>query len=162
MARSGGAGHRMDARLRGKTPGGVPAREWVERAIGATPYFGWTRRNSQGEEIPCAVHVVRLPSPARNLIRGSILDISERKRGEEALRESEARYRSLVNNATYGIYWVTLEGDLLDANPALVQMLGYESIEEFLDLDNTLRLYRDPAAREAVAKRYRNHDRGDA
>jgi two-component system cell cycle sensor histidine kinase/response regulator CckA len=143
-------------------PSALAAREWEDRATGATPYFGWTHRNSQGEEIPCEVHVVRLPSPARNLIRGSILDITERKRGEEALRESEARYRSLVDNATYGIYWVTLDGDLLDANPALVQMLGYESIEALLDIDNTLRLYCDPAARDAVANRYRNHDRGDA
>jgi two-component system, cell cycle sensor histidine kinase and response regulator CckA len=143
-------------------PSALAAREWVDRATGATPYFVWTHRNSQGEEIPCEVRVVRLPSPARNLIWGSILDITERKRGEEALRESEARYRGLVNNATYGIYWVTLDGDLLDANPALVQMLGYESIEELLDIDNTLLLYRDSAVREAVANRYRNHDRGDA
>jgi two-component system cell cycle sensor histidine kinase/response regulator CckA len=138
----------------------LAAREWADRATGATPYFGWTHRNSQGEEIPCEVHVVRLPSPAQKLIRGSILNITERKHAEEALRESEARYRSLVNNATYGIYWVTLDGDLLDANPALVQMLGYESIEELLDLNNTLCLYCDPAARDAVANRYRNHDRG--
>jgi two-component system, cell cycle sensor histidine kinase and response regulator CckA len=143
-------------------PSALAAREWVDRATGATPYFVWTHRNSQGEEIPCEVRVVRLPSPARNLIRGSILDITEHKRGEEALRESEARYRGLVNNATYGIYWVTLDRDLLDANPALVQMLGYESIEELLDIDNTLLLYRDSAVREAVANRYRNHDRGDA
>jgi len=140
----------------------LAAREWADRATGATPYFGWTHRNSQGEEIPCEVHVVRLPSPGRKLIRGSILDITERKRAEEALRESEERYRSLVNNATYGIYWMTLDGDLLDANPAMVQMLGYESIAELLDIDNRLLLYRDPAVREAVATRYRNHDRGDA
>ncbi len=139
----------------------LAAREWADRATGATPYFGWTHRNSQGEEIPCEVHVVRLPSPAHRLIRGSILNITERKHAEEALRESEARYRNLVNNATYGIYWVTLDGDLLDTNPALVQMLGYESIEELLDLDNTLCLYCDPAARAAVANRYRDHDRGD-
>jgi PAS domain S-box-containing protein len=66
-----------------------------------------------------------------------------------------------VNNATYGIYWVTLEGDLLDTNPALVQMLGYESIEELLAIDNTLCLYCDPAARERVATRYSEHERGD-
>jgi PAS domain S-box-containing protein len=140
----------------------LAAREWADRATGATPYFVWMHRNSQGEEIPCEVHVVRLPSPGHKLIRGSILDITERRRAEEALRESEARYRSLVNNATYGIYWVTLDGDLLDANPALVQMLGYESIEELMDIDNTLLLYRDPTVRDAVANRYRNHDRGDA
>ncbi|HXN25949.1 MAG TPA: response regulator [Candidatus Acidoferrales bacterium] len=139
----------------------LAAGEWARRASSAQPCFGWTHRNSQGEEIPCEVRVVRLPSPARRLIRGSILDITERKRAEEALRESEARYRGLVNNATYGIYWVTLEGDLLDTNPALVQMLGYESIEELLAIDNTLCLYCDPAARERVATRYSEHERGD-
>ncbi len=88
------------------------AREWADRASrGDSHYFGWTHRNSQGDEIPCEVHVVRLPSPARKLIRGSILNVTERKPAEEALRESEARYRGLVNNATYGIYWVTLDGD---------------------------------------------------
>ena len=140
----------------------LAAAEWAERASSAQPYFGWTHRNSQGDEIPCEVHVVRLPAPAHRLIRGSILDITERKRAEEALRESEVRYRGLVNNATYGIYWVTLEGDLLDANPALVQMLGYESIEELLAIDNTLCLFCDPAARDGVAGRYREHERGDA
>jgi PAS domain S-box-containing protein len=139
----------------------LAAREWMDRASSAQPYFGWTHRNSQGEEIPCEVHVVRLPSPGHNLIRGSILNITERKHAEEALRESEVRYRGLVNNATYGIYWVTLEGDLLDANPALVQMLGYDSIEALLAIDNTLCLYCDPAARDAVANRYREHERGD-
>jgi two-component system cell cycle sensor histidine kinase/response regulator CckA len=139
----------------------LAVREWTDRASSATPYFAWTHRNSQGQEIPCEVHVVRLPSPTHKLIRGSILDITERKRAEEALRESEVRYRGLVNNATYGIYWVTLDGALLDANPALVQMLGYESIEALLAIDSTSCLYCDPEARNVVANRYREHERGD-
>jgi two-component system cell cycle sensor histidine kinase/response regulator CckA len=40
-------------------------------------------------------------------------------------------------------------------------MLGYESIAELLAIDNTLCLYCDPAAREGVARRYREHERGD-
>ena len=116
----------------------VAAREWVGPSDRARqPYFEWMHRNSQGEEIPCEVHVVRLPSPAQQTDSRQHSGHHGAKHAEEALRESEARYRGLVNNATYGIYWVTLEGDLLDANPAMVQMLGYESIEEFLDIDNT-------------------------
>jgi two-component system cell cycle sensor histidine kinase/response regulator CckA len=139
------------------------AREWMDRATpGATAHFEWIHRNSEGHEIPCEVHVVRLPSPARRLVRGSILNVTERKLAEEALRESEARYRGLVNNATYGIYWVALDGTLLDANPALIQMLGYESIEVFLSLGDTVNLYCDRSKRDEIAKWYLENDRGDA
>jgi len=139
------------------------AREWLDRtAPGATPHFEWTHRNSRGEEIPCEVHVVRLPSPTRRLVRGSVLNVTERKLAEEAVRESEARYRGLVNNATYGIYWVTVEGTLLDANPALIQMLGYESMDAFLSLGNTVKLYCDGSKRDEIAHWYRENDRGEA
>ena len=59
----------------------------------------------------------------------------EHKRNEEALRRSEARYRSLVQSAAYGIYCSNPEGRFLDVNSALVTMLGYKSSEEVLALD---------------------------
>ena len=59
----------------------------------------------------------------------------EHKRSEEALRRSEARYRSLVQSAVYGIYRSSLEGRFLDVNPAVVAMLGYASAEDVLALD---------------------------
>jgi len=67
----------------------------------------------------------------------------EHKRNEEALRRSEARYRSLVHSAAYGIYCSTLEGKFLDANPALVGMLGYDGIDDVLQLDPTRDLFVD-------------------
>src|SRR5450755_1763828 len=59
----------------------------------------------------------------------------EIKRNEQALRRSEARYRSLVQSSVYGIYRSSLEGRFLDVNPALIAMLGYASAEEVLLLD---------------------------
>jgi two-component system, cell cycle sensor histidine kinase and response regulator CckA len=59
----------------------------------------------------------------------------EIKRNEQALRRSEARYRSLVQSSVYGIYRSSMEGRFLDVNPALVTMLGYGSAEEVLLLD---------------------------
>jgi two-component system cell cycle sensor histidine kinase/response regulator CckA len=124
---------------------------WAERAsANETSSFEWMHRNSMGTDVPCEVHLVELTSPTRQLIRGSILDITERKRSEEEVRDSEARYRELVNNAVYGIYWVSPDGTLLDANPALVRMLGYNSIEALLAIHNTGVLFCDPALREHI------------
>lgn len=122
--------------------------EWVEKALaGPIRAFEWVIRNSKGEDIPCEVHLVRLPSPSRRLIRGSIVDISERKRADTALRESEARFRSLVENATYGIYWVARDGELLFVNPALVQILGYDSVPDLLAIRDSKSLYCNEADR---------------
>ncbi len=53
-----------------------------------------------------------------------------RKRAEQELRESEERFRSLYENATVGIYRTSPEGQILLANPTLVSMLGYDTLEE--------------------------------
>jgi two-component system, cell cycle sensor histidine kinase and response regulator CckA len=130
------------------------AREWIDRTMDdAKPSFEWVHRNTADQEIACEVHLVRLPSEKHTTIRASILDITERKRSEAAVREIEARYRGLVNNASYGIYWVTFDDMLLDANPAMVQMLGYENVEDFLRLTKSAGLFCDPAAFVELAEK---------
>jgi PAS domain S-box-containing protein len=68
----------------------------------------------------------------------------EHKRSEEALRQSEARYRSLVESAVYGIGRMSRSGQLLDLNPALITMLGYGSAEEVMALDPRKDVFIDP------------------
>jgi len=60
----------------------------------------------------------------------TVQDITDRKEAQDALRESEAKYRSLFENAALGIYQTTPDGRILAANKALVQMLGYDSVEQ--------------------------------
>jgi PAS domain S-box-containing protein len=57
-------------------------------------------------------------------------DITERKSGEHALRNSEERFRSLYENITIGIYRTSHNGEILMANPAMVRMLGFDSFEQ--------------------------------
>ena len=131
------------------------ARHNVDLAIaGKTFGFEWMHCDARGAEIPCEIHLVKLPSEDRCLIRGSVVDISERKRAEAALRHSEARYHGLVNNSTYGIYWVTVEGKLLDANPALARMLGYDSVADLLTVGLSRDLYVNPADRDKIHAEY--------
>jgi len=82
-----------------------------------------------------------------------------RKKQEEALRASEARHRSLVESAVYGMYRSTLDGRFLDVNPALVQMLGYSSAEELLAVDMAREVYADPDQRAAVIQAYNESGR---
>ena len=66
----------------------------------------------------------------------------EQRRAEDALRQSEAQYRSLVERAVFGIYRATVDGRFLTVNEALVAMLGYESADELLQVHLTS-LYAD-------------------
>jgi PAS domain-containing protein len=52
----------------------------------------------------------------------------KRQQDEERLRSSEARYRGLFENVVDGVYIASREGEIITANPALVEMLGYESV----------------------------------
>jgi len=65
-----------------------------------------------------------------DFLDGFILDITERKIAENALKENELRYRTLFENAQIGIYQTTPKGQILSSNPALIEMLGYDSFEE--------------------------------
>jgi PAS domain S-box-containing protein len=59
-----------------------------------------------------------------------VRDVTAGKLGEEALRESEERFKAIFDNAMVGIYRTTPDGRILLANPALVSMLGYSSFDD--------------------------------
>jgi PAS domain S-box-containing protein len=66
---------------------------------------------------------------------GITRNISERKKFEKALRESEKRYRNLFNNSPLGIYRTTPDGKIILANPAIMKMLGYDDLRELIRRD---------------------------
>jgi PAS domain S-box-containing protein len=68
-------------------------------------------------------------------------DITERKRQEQRLQASQEDFRSLFEHMATGIFISSKEGKFLNANRALLDMLGYESKEEFLNIDLPQDLY---------------------
>ena len=76
-------------------------------------------------------------------------DITERKRAEEALRESEERFRTVFEGTSLGIALVDFNGKALSINPAFERMTGY-NMEEFKEIEGSLKyLHPDDAMTDA-------------
>jgi len=87
--------------------------------------------------LPVAVH--------RALREKTLRD--QRDHAEKNLRRSEAHYRALAGNLSYGICRCSVDGKFLEVNDALMNMLGYESREELLALDLAREVIQDLGTR---------------
>ena len=77
----------------------------------------------------------------------------KRQQDENKLRNSEARYRGLFENVVDGVYIASRQGEIITANPALVEMLGYDSVEDMKAAGKTTVLYVNPIDRDRVFAR---------
>lgn len=84
-----------------------------------------TAVRDNGEEFPVEVSLTRWGVGGETFLSAIIRDTSERQQAEEALRLSEARFRTTFENAGIGIMLTELDGRIVEANPALGRMLGY-------------------------------------
>jgi diguanylate cyclase (GGDEF)-like protein/PAS domain S-box-containing protein len=91
-------------------------------------------------------HIGHLPvAISRAFSQNSLQEESDQTK--KRLRHSEARYRALVGNLSYGMCRCNLRGRFLDVNQALVNMLGYASAAELLTVNLTSDIFCDPSKR---------------
>ena len=123
-------------------------------------HYETVRVRKDGRRINVSVSISPVKDAEGKIIGASAIarDVTERKRVEAQLQKSEAQFRSLVHDAPYGIYRVTLDGQLLHVNPALVAMLGYDSEEELMRLNMEKDIYRDPQSRQLFIKEHGHKD----
>jgi PAS domain S-box-containing protein len=101
--------------------------------------------------ITAQIEVTAMPCTSKGkvaAILGIVRDVTERVKAEEVLRSSEAKLRALFENVPDGVYQSAPEGRILMANPALVHMLGYSSMEELCALNIARDLYMNPMDRK--------------
>ncbi|MDR9436011.1 MAG: PAS domain S-box protein [Thiohalophilus sp.] len=96
-------------------PAGQPsdslARQYISQALaGGTPAFEWVHRDSRGNLIDCEIRLVRLPTEDRNLVRGSITDITDRKKMQSRLQESRERLQTVVSSAPVVLFAMDAQG----------------------------------------------------
>jgi len=118
----------------------------------AADYDGMIIRKD-GSTAPVNISASPITIGGKQLIVGLFRDITERKQMEKALRESEEKYRGLVNNIKLGIFRSALgpPGRYLEVNPTLEEITGY-SREELLQMDPH-QLYVHPEERQAILEK---------
>lgn len=108
--------------------------------------------DAQGQEVWSAVTKVPIYNHRGNItgIIGLSRDITQLKKTEQALRQTEENYRNIVENSVEGIFQTTLDGHYLSANRSLAAIYGYDSKEELISAmtDIQHQLYVDPNRRE--------------
>ena len=119
----------MPARLRGGHRAGMDGAE----ATGRVPHAGQRREliavDRAGREFPVEVMMQAHMENGERLFHAFVHDISDRKNREQALIDSEARFRSLFESAPIGMALVGLDGSWLRVNPAVLTITGYTADE---------------------------------
>lgn len=110
-------------------------------STGKTNQFDIYGQRKNGEIFPKNIIINRGKYNGKEVIFAIGRDIFDRKKAEEKLRESEERFRRIYEDAPIGIFRTTADGKILITNPALVKMLGYDSIEELSALDIGKQIY---------------------
>ncbi|NUN64654.1 EAL domain-containing protein [Pseudanabaena biceps] len=112
----------------------------------------WRHCKKDGSQILVEVTAHTLIHNDRRCELILINDVTEKKRAEEALKQAEAKYRSIFENAIEGIFQSSMDGKILIANPMLAQIYGYDSPDDLIEnlTDIQSQLYVNASCRQLL------------
>jgi diguanylate cyclase (GGDEF)-like protein/PAS domain S-box-containing protein len=125
--------------------------EMANVANASRSFFLFKHRLANGSIRDVEVHAGPVEIGKHRYVYGIIHDVTERREAEQALTASEEKYRNIFNFASVGIFQATLNGKLTTSNSALARMLGYDSIDELLQINLLSDVYFHPEGRTRSA-----------
>jgi PAS domain S-box-containing protein len=134
-----------------------------EFAIGLAEHFDVLHRVSKGDldarvsGISQVELLEYLKKVTNETIESVSREIADRKRAEEALRESERDYRTIIEKMVDVYYRADLEGNLMSVSPSAVKLLGYDSTDELMGRSLAKDFYYRPDDREIFLKDLKKH-----
>lgn len=110
--------------------------------------------DSGGAERHILFSAVPIAYGGEDAILAIVVDITDKKKAELALAESEKKYRDIFNNAPIGIFRSAVQGHFVEANPAMARMFRYESAEDMIRSVKNIAedIYPTPRARQVLLK----------
>jgi PAS domain S-box-containing protein len=122
---------------------GAYAAEMGHARKDGTTFFAWMEATAVKDSQQQPIEII-----------ASAIDITDRKRAEQALRENEEKYRRLFDNAPLGIFQSSLAGQVISINPAFARMLGYDSPADAMsNIQNVATdLFADPNRRAEIIR----------
>jgi len=133
-------------------PDGRPSEEKVKELAdavmaGEPQSFEWVHRRLDGTTFEVEVTLNRIDVGGKIYLQAIVRDVTERKQAEEALRESEEKYRTVLETMDEAYYEVDLTGNLTFFNDSMCRIIGYPP-DELMGMNN--RQYMDDETAKAV------------
>lgn len=118
---------------------------------------GVRAQDRKGRRFPADIRITPMHGGEQSAYVIAIRETTSSVVAQKALRHSERRYQALFDNVPDGVYRSLPDGRLLAANPALVRILGYDSVDDLLSNANTHKFYLDGDERKQLASRLEQH-----
>ena len=107
-----------------------------------------------GRRILCEVRADAVDYEGGVASTGTVRDVTDERRQQRALVQAERRYRELFQDSPVGLFRSGLQGEIVEVNPAMAAMLGFESPDGLkAHFANMLDVYAEPAERELLVER---------
>ncbi len=124
----------------------------IQKAFKGEPQrFEWWGLRKNGEVFPKDVVLNKGLYFGKDVVFAMARDNTELFQTLDALKESEDKFRSLSEQLPVGVYRTTIDGKIVYTNMALVRILDYDSVDEFLKI-NVNQLYTNPLNRQDQLK----------